>query len=81
MKSLVKTYTKKQIKSLVNLGLAVDLTQYRLKARDKVINDEKYLELIGIAKGIYGINAKLLRGATSGNLYAITDRTSALYIF
>ena len=81
MKSLVKTYTKKQIKNLVALGLAVDLTQCHLKARDKVIETEKYLELIGIAKGIYGINAKLLRGATSGNLYAITDRTSAIYIF
>lgn len=81
MKSSVKTYTKKQIKSLVNLGLAVDLTQYRLKARDKVMGTEKYLELIGIAKGIYGVNAKLLRGATSGELYAITDRTPAMYIF
>lgn len=81
MKSSVKIHTKKQIKNLVALGLAVDLTQCHLEARAKVIEAEKYLELIGIAKGIYGINAKLLRGATSGKLYAITDRTPAIYIF
>ena len=36
--------------------------------------------LIGLATGYYGVNAKLFRGE-SGKLYAITKRTTALYIF
>jgi hypothetical protein len=42
---------------------------------------EGYLNQVGYAIGIYGLNGKLLKGDKTGTLYAITARSSALYIF
>ena len=71
----MKKLTIKTIKKLVELGLAEDITN----GRDRKEIKERYT-LIGIATGSYGVNAKLFQGE-SGQLYAITKRTTALYIF
>jgi hypothetical protein len=68
-------YTQKALRKLVKDGLAIDLTN----AHDYKAIPERY-EQVGYSKGIYGCNGKLLRGE-SGQLYAITTATSALYIF
>lgn len=65
----------KEIRKLVEKGLAEDITN----GRDRKEIKECYT-LIGFAIGYYGVNAKLFRGE-SGQLYAITKRTTALYIF
>ena len=67
--------TMKEIRKLVERGLAVDITN----GRDRKEIKERYT-LVAIATGYYGVNAKLFKGE-SGKLYAITKRTSALYIF
>ena len=71
----MKQYTQKALRNLVKNGLAIDLT----KAHDYKAIPERY-EQVGYSRGIYGCNGKLLRGE-SGQLYAITTATSALYIF
>ena len=71
----MKKLTIKEIKRLVELGLAEDITN----GRDRKEIKERYT-LVGIATGCYGVNAKLFQGE-SGQLYAITKRTTALYIF
>ena len=71
----MKKYTQKELRRLVNNGTAIDLT----KSHDRADIGERY-EQVGYAKGIYGCNGKLLEGE-SGQLYAITTATSALYIF
>ena len=71
----MKKYTQKALKNLIDLGIAVDLT----KSHDRADICERY-EQVGYSKGIYGCNGKLLEGE-SGQLYAITTATSALYIF
>lgn len=71
----MKKLTMKQIRELVQKGLAEDITNGRERNEIK----ENYT-LIGVATGYYGINAKLFQGE-SGKLYAVTKRTSALYIF
>lgn len=71
----MKKLTIKEIKRLIELGLAEDITN----GRDRKEIKERYT-LIGIATGCYGVNAKLFQGE-SGQLYAITKRTTALYIF
>lgn len=71
----MKRYTQKALRKLVKDGLAIDLT----KAHDYNAIPERY-EQVGFSRGIYGCNGKLLRGE-SGQLYAITTSTSALYIF
>jgi hypothetical protein len=67
--------TMKEIKRLVRIGVAEDISE----KKDRKDIPERYT-LIGYASGIYGVNAKLFRGE-SGKLYAITKRTTALYIF
>lgn len=77
----MKKYTLKQLKSLVNNGLAIDLTKGNNDTYKKIIEKESYLSQVGYASGIYGLNDKLLKGDNTGTLYAITARSSALYIF
>ena len=76
MANKMEKYTIKQLKSLVNSGAAVDVT-YSSKKSDI---PENYTQ-IGYASGLYGCNGMLLRGCTSGKLYAVTGRTTAIYIF
>ena len=76
MANKMEKYTIKQLKSLVNSGAAIDVTY----AEKKKEIPESYAQ-IGYASGIYGCSGMLLRGNTSGKLYAITGRTTAIYIF
>ena len=71
----MKRYTQKEIESYVKNGLAVDIT----RAHDLAAIPERY-DKVGYSTGVYGGNGLLLRGE-SGTLYAITRRTSALFIF
>ena len=67
--------TQKELKRLVNVGAAKDIT-YSSSRRDI---PEDYRQ-VGYSSGVYGCNGMLLRGE-SGQLYAVTGRTSAIYIF
>ena len=71
----MKRYTQKALRELVNKGLAEDVTM----AHNREAIVERY-EQIGYALGVYGTNGKLLRGE-SGQLYAVTKATSAIYVF
>lgn len=71
----MEKYTQKQLRSLVASGEAKDVTN--ASNRDAI--PESYKQ-IGYAHGIYGCNGKLLQGE-SGQLYAVTSRTTAIYIF
>ena len=75
MANKMEKYTIKQLKSLVSNGAAVDVT-YSSKKSDI---PENYTQ-IGYAAGLYGCNGMLLKGE-SGQLYAVTSRTTAIYIF
>lgn len=69
-------YTQKQLKELVKSGVAVDVTN----ADGRGAIPENYCQ-IGYACGVYGCNGMLLQGCESGSLYAVTARTTAIYIF
>ena len=71
----MKTIKQKEIKNLVKLGAAVDITGANLPAI------QEPFEKIGVSRGIYGINGGLLRGQSSGTIYAITARNSALFYY
>ena len=75
MAKKMEKYTIKQLKSLVNSGAAVDVT----RSSKKSDIPENYTQ-IGYASGLYGCNGMLLKGE-SGKLYAVTSRTTAIYIF
>ena len=71
----MEKYTIKQLKDLVKHGVATDVT-FANKSTDI---PERYAQ-IGYASGLYGCNGMLLKGE-SGKLYAVTSRTTAIYIF
>lgn len=71
----MEKYTQKQLRGLVASGAAKDVTL----ARSREDIPESYKQ-VGYAAGIYGCNGMLLQG-DSGRLYAVTSRTSAIYIF
>lgn len=71
----MEKYTQKQLRNLVETGVAKDVTY----ASDNKEIPESYTQ-IGYSAGLYGCNGMLLRGA-SGQLYAVTSRSSAIYLF
>ena len=74
-------YTQKQLKELVKLGVAADITNGDENTKSEILKKEGYCTQIGYSHGIYGCNGKLLRGNKTGTLYAITARTTAIFIF
>ena len=72
----MERYTKKQLTNLVETGVAVDVTN--AKKRSDI--PEHYTQ-IGYVYGIYGCSGMLLKGCDTGKLYAVTSRTTAIYIF
>ena len=72
----MKKYTKKQLVNLVSTGVAIDVTN----AKKQSDIPEHYTQ-IGYASGIYGCSGMLLKGCDTGKLYAVTSRTTAIYIF
>lgn len=69
-------YTQKQLKELVKRGIAQDVTH----AAEANEIPEPYRQ-VGFACGVYGCNGLLLQGLTTGNLYAVTARTTAIFLF
>lgn len=69
----MEKYTQKQLKNLVKCGVAVDITN------DNKRRINNYTQ-IGYSCGVYGCNGMLLQDAT-GKLFAITDRTMAIYLY
>ena len=72
-KKMKKKLTQKEIKRLVTIGAAVDITTWDSEDLEK-LNVEK----IALSFGIYGMNGGLFKDK-DGNLYAITARNAALF--
>lgn len=72
----MKRYTQKELKKLVNNGQAIDVTTAPGERRD--IIPENY-ERIGTAHGANGLTGLLLKG-DSGQLYAVTARTTNIFL-
>lgn len=72
--------TLKTIKAMTLEGIAQDITTIPDHfARNLKTNDNP--ELIMISAGTNGTNGAILRGRTTGKLYAITCRSSILFYF
>lgn len=72
----MKKVKLKEIKNLVEMGAAVDITgaepsDYIRKNADK----------IAVSTGVYGMNGGILKDRNNGALYAITARSSTLFYY
>ena len=74
----MRKYTQREIKNLVAAGIAEDITR-RSFSEIQQLRTAASLEKVGYSSGTYGINGGVLKNQTSGKLYAITARTSALF--
>lgn len=70
----MKRYTQTQLKNLVRAGVAIDIT-YKY---ERAITGAYYR--VGFSSGVYGCNGLLLRDS-AGQLYAITARTTAIFLY
>ena len=73
-------YKQKDIKALVADGAAVSITKYASHEHEQLLAQDRP-ECIGYSIGTYGINGLLLRSRNSGNLYAITKRSTAIFLY
>lgn len=74
---IMTKYTQKQLREMVKNGVAVDVTN--ATNRTKAVPED--YKKIGYSLGVYGKNGLLLRGCESGKLYAVTARSSAVFMF
>lgn len=77
----MRKYTQRELKALIKMGAAVDITNHGTAEYKALIEKEKDLDKLGYSSGIYGINGGLLQGQETGTLYAITARTTAAFIY
>ena len=73
--------TKKTIREFVKNGEATDITNISFTDANKLKADECWLDTEFYSMGVYGCNGCVLKGHNTGNRYAITDRTQALFFF
>ena len=69
-------YTQKELRYLVAHDRAIDLTHCH-----NYDDAKEPLKQVGYSAGVYGCTGALLMGVETGNLYAITARTPALFMF
>ena len=58
----MRKYTQKELKNMVALGMAEDVTRANNEDYEKIIKREDYLSKVGYSSGVYGCNGMLLRG-------------------
>ena len=76
----MQRYTNKELRHLVDLGVAENLDGTDNEYRKKIEAENGYLTQIGYAAGIYGCSGGLLK-AQNGKLFVITCRCQAIYIY
>lgn len=74
-------YTQKQLRAMVADGITENITNADNNVREELEKKEGWLQQVGYSAGVYGCNGMLLQGRNSGTLYAITARTTAVFIF
>nr|DAN11616.1 MAG TPA: hypothetical protein [Bacteriophage sp.] len=77
----MRKYTQKELKNMVALGMAEDVTRANNEDYERIIKKEGFLSQVGYSSGVYGYNGMLLRGHETGVYYAVTSRTLAIFIF
>ena len=66
--------TQKEIKRLVQIGAAIDVTNVDVPA------PKGHFEKLMWSKGVYGANGVVVKDTGDGKLYAVTSRSSNLFM-
>ncbi|MDO5041095.1 MAG: hypothetical protein Q4D95_03295 [Peptoniphilus sp.] len=71
-------YTQRELRRMIANERAENISDISVEESEQIRKKEGYCTQIGWA---YGCNGKLFQGKNTKTLYAITDRTLALFIF
>mgnify|MGYP004647280637 CR=1 FL=1 len=74
---MTKCMKQKEIRNLVALGLAEDISYLKFEECNALREAHSFTAL-NVSQGTYGMNGALLQDE-AGKLYAITSRTSTLF--
>lgn len=64
----MRKYTRKELKNMVALGMAEDVTRANNEDYEKIIKREDYLSQVGYSSGVYGCDGMLLKGYKNRNI-------------
>ena len=73
--------TQKDIRNLSEQPYCVNVTNCTPERYSDLRVKEGYFEPIMYSVGTYGVNGRVVRGHNTGTLYAISRRSSAIYLF
>lgn len=76
----MKKTTQKNIKTYVSLGMAKNITDLSFEEVEKIREACGGFDKVLYSCGIYGVNGYLLQGINDGNFYAVTARSSAIFL-
>lgn len=76
---MIKRTTLKEIRKLATV--CEDITKTREDYWEQLREQEGHLDVVIISVGTYGINGKILQGANTKKMYAITNRTPVMWYF
>lgn len=74
---MLRKYTKREIRDYIRIGFATDITGLSFSELKEWRNGRS-LEKIGYSSGVYGISGGIIKDRSTGELFAITERTVAL---
>ena len=77
----MKQIRQRDIKELVAHGFAIDITNHDIAKQEQLETLEGKLDRIAYSHGVYGVNGLLLKGRNTGSLYAITTRSTAIFLY
>lgn len=69
----MRKYKQKELKDLVRTGAAIDITT---APEDQI---PAHFDRIGYSTGTYGVNGGLIQDRETGNLYAVTARSTNIF--
>lgn len=73
-------YTLKQLKNMVKIEMAKDITNYTTDQVEE-LKKSGWLRQVGYSAGLYGCNGMLLQHDSTKELYAIIGRVGILWLF
>lgn len=72
----MRKYTQKELKNLVKMGMAQDITNYSFEQANAL--HKHGITKVGYSSGVYGCNGALFQDDITGEYYAITARNTTL---
>lgn len=74
----MKKFTQSELRTMVEMGMALDFTNATL---DEIHEQQGYADKLGYSMGLNGMNGLLFRNTKTGECYAILRRSSVLDYF